>query len=93
MRRFVIIYQPDAMDCGPACVCMIAEHYGKQYALEHLRDNCFIGREGVSMLGISKAAEKIGFHTVGGRLPCKEQAHPSELKLFFRLLAEKSGRN
>jgi hypothetical protein len=45
------------------------------------------------MLGISKAAEKIGFHIVGGRLPCKEQAHPSELKLFFRLLTEEPGRN
>ncbi|PLB86551.1 ABC transporter ATP-binding protein [Dysgonamonadaceae bacterium] len=65
---FPFIKQPDAMDCGPACLCMIAEHYGKRYALEHLRDNCFIGRDGVSMLGISKAAEKIGFHTVGGKL-------------------------
>lgn len=65
---FPFIHQPDAMDCGPACLCMVSEHYGKNYSLEYLRDDCFIGREGVSMLGISKAAEKIGFHTVGGRL-------------------------
>lgn len=56
------------MDCGPACLTMIAAHYGRHYTLDHLREQCFIGREGVSLLGISKAAEQIGFRTVGGRL-------------------------
>ncbi len=56
------------MDCGPACLRMVSGHYGKQYTLDHLRMNCFIDRDGVSLLGISRAAEKIGFHTVGGRL-------------------------
>ncbi|MEA5062103.1 MAG: peptidase domain-containing ABC transporter [Proteiniphilum sp.] len=65
---FPFTKQPDVMDCGPACLSMISEHYGERYTLEHLRENCFIGRDGVSMLGISRAAEKIGFHTVGGRL-------------------------
>ncbi len=65
---FPFIKQPDSMDCGPACLRMVSEHYGKRYTLEHLRENCFIGRDGVSMLGISRAAEKIGFHTVGGRI-------------------------
>lgn len=65
---FPFIHQPDAMDCGPACLCMIAKHYGKTYTLESLRQNSFIGRDGVSLLGISSAAEKIGFRTVGGRI-------------------------
>ena len=56
------------MDCGPACLTMIAAHYGRHYTLDHLREQCFIGREGVSLLGINKAAEQIGFRTVGGRL-------------------------
>jgi hypothetical protein len=91
---FPFIHQPDAMDCGPACLCMIAEHYGKQYALEHLRDNCFIGREGVSMLGISKAAEKIGFHTVGGRLTFDKLAEKALLPCLThvrKLLMETTG--
>ena len=65
---FPFVKQPDAMDCGPACLTMIAAHYGRHYTLDHLREQCFIGREGVSLLGISKAAEQIGFRTVGGRL-------------------------
>ncbi len=68
MSLFPLIEQPDAMDCGPACLCMIAKHYGKNYTLDSLRRQSFIGRDGVSLLGISRAAEKIGFRTVGGRL-------------------------
>lgn len=56
------------MDCGPACLKMVAEHYGRRYSLDTLRAYSSIGREGVSMLGISNAAEKIGFHTVGCRI-------------------------
>jgi ATP-binding cassette subfamily B protein len=66
---------------------MIAEHYGKQYALEHLRDNCFIGREGVSMLGISKAAEKIDFHTVGGRLTFDKPTEKALLPCLTQIAA------
>lgn len=59
--------QYDAMDCGPSCLKMIAGYYGRNYALNTLRTFCFLGKEGVSLMAISKAAEKIGFHTVGGR--------------------------
>ena len=68
MRNFPFIHQPDAMDCGPACLGMIAKHYGKDYSLDGLRQNSYIGRDGVSLLGISRAAEQIGFRTVGGRI-------------------------
>jgi len=53
------------MDCGPTCLKMVAEHYGKKYSLQNLRGKSFITRAGVSMLGISDAAEAIGFRTLG----------------------------
>ena len=56
--------QHDAMDCGPTCLRMVAAYYGKRYSLEGLREKSFITREGVSMLGISEAAEKIGFRSI-----------------------------
>ena len=43
---------------------MVAAFYGKCYSLEGLREKSFITREGVSMLGISEAAEKIGFRSI-----------------------------
>jgi ATP-binding cassette subfamily B protein len=56
------------MDCGPACLSMIAKFYGKIYTLQILRERSYITREGVSMLGISDAAESIGMRTMGVRL-------------------------
>ena len=56
------------MDCGPSCLAMIAKHYGQQADKEQLRKICSLGKEGVSLLGISKAAENLGFKTIGGRL-------------------------
>lgn len=60
--------QHDAMDCGPSCLRMIAKHYGHLFSLQTLREKSFITREGVSMLGISDAAESIGFRTQGVRI-------------------------
>jgi ATP-binding cassette subfamily B protein len=68
MKSFPSSLQHDAMDCGPTCLRMIAAHYGRVYSLETLREKSHISREGVSMLGISEAAENIGFRTVGARL-------------------------
>jgi len=56
------------MDCGPSCLRMVAKFYGKSYTLQSLRDISFITKSGVSMLGISDAAESIGFRTRGYRL-------------------------
>ena len=66
--RMKIIRQRNAMDCGPSCLAMIAEHYGRTVQQEQLHHYCSLGKNGVSLLGISKAAENIGFKTVGGRL-------------------------
>ncbi len=68
--RFSFPYcrQLDGMDCGPACLRMIALYYGKSYSLQTLRARSFISRNGVSMLGISDAAESIGFRTSGVRI-------------------------
>lgn len=56
------------MDCGPACLRMIAAYYKKDLPLTDLRERCRIGKEGVSLLGISEAAESIGFRTQAVRL-------------------------
>jgi len=43
---------------------MITKYYGKNYSLETLRSISGFTREGVSLLGISEAAEEIGFRTL-----------------------------
>jgi ATP-binding cassette subfamily B protein len=56
------------MDCGPTCLRMVARHYGRSHTLQSLRDKSQIGKEGVSLLGISEAAEAIGFRTMGAQV-------------------------
>ena len=67
-RTFPHLKQPDSMDCGATCLAMIAKHYGKNYSIQKLREMCSATRAGVSMLGISDAAEKLGFKTMPARL-------------------------
>ena len=68
MGEFPSYRQLDAMDCGPTCLRMIARFYGRSYTLSYLRQRSYITREGVSLLGISDAAESIGFRTRGMKL-------------------------
>ena len=72
MKAFPHYLQLDAMDCGLTCLRMIAKYYGKNYSLQTLRSRSFLTREGLSMLGISDAAESIGFRTSGVRITLKQ---------------------
>jgi len=96
MIKFPIDLQLDAMDCGPSCLRMIAKHYGKNYSLHGLREKCFINRDGVSLLGISEAAELIGFRTIGVRigwdqlvqeavLPCIIHWHQNHFVVVYKI--------
>lgn len=66
--RFPVYQQLDAMDCGSTCLRIVAKHYGRSYSATRMRELCHVTREGVSMLGVSDAAEKIGFHTAGVKI-------------------------
>jgi ATP-binding cassette subfamily B protein len=79
MPHFPFDHQYDTMDCGPACLKMIAGYYSKRYTLDRLRQRCFISREGVSLLGISKAAEEIGFRSLGGKFTFEQLAGKTPL--------------
>lgn len=68
MLKFPYIPQLDAMTCGPACIAMIAKYYGRNFPLEKLSKYSNIGKQGISMLGMSQAAEHIGFRTRGVKI-------------------------
>lgn len=60
MSSFKFTRQFDQMDCGPACVRMVAAHYGKDYPLSYLRSLSHLTREGVSVAGIRDALGQLG---------------------------------
>lgn len=74
MKPFPSYKQLDSFDCGPTCLRMIAKYYGRSYTLQTLREKSYITRVGVSLKGISEAAESIGFRTVGAKLTFKQLA-------------------
>ncbi|HVI47844.1 MAG TPA: peptidase domain-containing ABC transporter [Chitinophaga sp.] len=71
-RKLPVYRQLEMMDCGPACLRMIAGYYGRRYSLQTLRALTRHSREGVSFLGITEAAESIGFNVYGCRLTLAE---------------------
>lgn len=69
LNSFPFYRQMDAMDCGPTCLRMIAQHHGKSYSLQYLREKSYLDREGVSLKGISEAAESIGLRSLAVKIP------------------------
>ncbi len=74
MRSFPFYKQLDSMDCGPACLRMIAKAHGKSYTLPFLREKCYIDKAGVSLKGISEAAELIGLRSLAVRVPTRAKS-------------------
>lgn len=66
-NKFPFYTQTDTMDCGSACLKMIASFYGRDYSPGILRVYACTTSAGVSMRGISKAAEHIGLKSLNAQ--------------------------
>lgn len=102
MKKFPFYRQLDSMDCGPSCLRMISAYYGKRLELYRLRELCFANRNGVTMLGISDAAEKIGFRSIGIRtsferlqkeviLPCIVHWRQDHFAVVYKIKVKRKG--
>lgn len=60
-----IIKQHDSRDCGPACLAMIANHYGMVQPLSVYRELTQATKDGVSIYSIVHAAQKLGISADG----------------------------
>jgi ATP-binding cassette subfamily B protein len=65
IKKFPHYPQRDAMECGIACLKMVAGHYGREVSWNRLRQLSHVGRLGVSLQDISRTAETLGFKTLG----------------------------
>ena len=64
----IFLPQLDQMDCGPTCLAMVSNHYGKYINPKKLREQTFLTREGVSLSSIDFAADIIGIETLASKL-------------------------
>lgn len=94
--------QYDMMDCGAVCLQIISKYYGRYLSQQRLRDLCHITHNGVSLLGISDAAEAIGFRTVGVKitweqlksdatLPCIIHWNQSHFIVVYKIIKKRNG--
>ncbi|WP_188938485.1 peptidase domain-containing ABC transporter [Dyadobacter endophyticus] len=79
MNKFPYFRQLDRMDCGPTCLRMVAQYYGKHFTAHTVRRKAKTTREGVSMLGIARAAEELGFKSIGARSTIKQLVEDAPL--------------
>ena len=63
--RYICIRQQDEMDCGAACLASVAGYYGLKMPVARLRRLAGTDREGTSIYGLMKTAEKLGFTAKG----------------------------
>lgn len=66
---FPFIRQPDSKQCGVACLASICRHYGATYPLHLISGFCTTHSDGMSLLGLSGAARKLGFDTMCVSIP------------------------
>ena len=85
MSKFPFYKQLDGMDCGPTCLRMIAKYYGKTFSVQQLREQSYIQRTGVNLLGISEAAASIGLRATGIRTSMDKLKQQSKLPLHHPL--------
>jgi ATP-binding cassette subfamily B protein len=67
-KNFPFFHQLERLDCGATCLRMVARYYNRYYSLEFLRELTYMGKQGVSLLEISDAAEAIGMQTLAVRV-------------------------
>ena len=68
VARVPVVMQMEALECGAACLCMIMAYYNKWIALEQVRADCGVSRDGSNARNMLMAARSYGMEADGYRL-------------------------
>ncbi|ORX24080.1 bacteriocin ABC transporter ATP-binding protein [Thermoanaerobacterium sp. PSU-2] len=64
-KRYMCIKQHDIKDCGAACLATISKQYGLKIPISKIREAAGTDKQGTSVYGLIKAAERLGFTAKG----------------------------
>ncbi len=64
MAKITYYRQLDSMDCGPTCLRIITQYFGKKFSPEYLRLITFQSRTGVSFHDLISASEELKLETL-----------------------------
>lgn len=65
--KYQNVLQHSEEDCGAACLATIAKHYGRTFAISHIREVVGTGQLGTTLLGLKRGSEALGFNAQGAR--------------------------
>jgi subfamily B ATP-binding cassette protein HlyB/CyaB len=66
-RKYPVLLQQSEMDCGAACLSMIARYYDVNISINRFREMANVTREGATLHSLAEAAENTGLRTRGIR--------------------------
>ena len=72
MKSFPFRKQLESMDCGPACLQMVAAYYGKEIPLSLLKEYTEVTRLGTSVRDLTTGCRKIGLESCVVRVKKEE---------------------
>jgi ATP-binding cassette subfamily B protein len=72
-----VIRQVDATDCGPACLAMALEFWGRSESLHRLRELSGTTQAGTTLFGLQYAAQKLGLEAKGFEANLEALSHLS----------------
>ena len=58
--RVPVLQQISMVECGAACLAMVLSYHGRKTTVSEVREQCGVGRDGLSALSIVKSARKYG---------------------------------
>jgi ATP-binding cassette subfamily B protein len=59
-RRVPVLQQISVVECGAACLAMLLSYHGRKTSVSEIREQCGVGRDGLTALSIVKSARKYG---------------------------------
>ncbi|MGW8126789.1 peptidase domain-containing ABC transporter, partial [Staphylococcus xylosus] len=83
------IEQHDESDCGPACLAMISQYFGKKTLISRIRDWSNTDKEGTSLYGLIRAGEILGIKLTGIKAEDISEIKNSDLPLIAHIINEK----
>lgn len=83
IKKFPYEQQRNSMDCGATCLRIIGRYYGRTMSLAQLRQLSSTSRTGASLLGLSRAAEEVGFRSMAAMVTFRKLQDEAPLPLIL----------